>query len=244
MFSFDLQRFGGKGGYQSAPAVVQEMTPEQKQAIAYQTKYLGETSPVLSQLVQKGATALDAYSPPDFNKYYNQGMNTTLDASNMSKSLAQGLLPSAYQANMQQAVTDAVSPYQTQFNTLANKGVINSTLGGTWSSDMARAATAAANSAYNQNLASASGLVNQYGSTATAPLAYQSTFYNTASQPAKDYLTLGTATYQPTGQAAGQAYQWQQGLSAPAQNNYVQQPGFGSVLGTLGGAALGRMKPW
>lgn len=244
MFSFDLQRFGGKGGYQSSGPIIAELSPEQKQTIALQNKYLEQTSPVLSDLVNKGSQALNAYQAPDFNQYASQGMNITQDAINTNKDLSLGKLPSAYQANVQQAVTDAMAPYQNQFNAMANKGVINSSLGNSWSSDMARSATAAANSAINQNLSTASQLNAAYGQSATAPLNFQSALYNAQTQPAKDFLTLGTSTYQPTGSAANQAYQWQAALSAPAQNNYVQQPGFGSVLGTLGGAALGRMKPW
>lgn len=244
MFSFDLQRFGGKGGYQSAPAVVQEMTPEQKRTIQLQNQYLESTAPVLQSLVQKGNDALSGYQAPNFNQYAQQGMDITQNAIGMNRSLADGILPSAYKANVTQAVADAMQPYQQQFNTMANNGVINSSLGKSWAGEMSRGATAAANSAINQNLTSASQLNAAYGSSATAPLNFQSALYGAQTQPAKDFLTLGTQTYQPTGQAANQAYQWQAALSAPAQNNYVQQPGFGSVLGTLGGAALGRMKPW
>jgi hypothetical protein len=238
MFRFNLQRFGGKGGYQSAPAIITELSPEQKRTIALQNQYLEATAPVLSDLVNKGSTALNAYSAPDFSKYYQQGLDTTLDASNNARMLAQGRLPSAYQANVSQAVADAVSPYQQQFTRMGSSGTINSSLMRGLTTDMARGATAAANNAINQNLASASNLNQAYGQSATAPLGYQSTYYQTQTQPAKDFLTLGTSTYQPTGAAANQAYQWQAALSAPAQNNYIQQPGLGSVFGTvLGGLA-------
>lgn len=245
MFRFNLQRFGGgKGGYQSAPAVVQEMPAEMKRNVALQNQYLEATAPVLQNLVQKGSNALNAYQAPDFTQFYQPGLQTTLDASNQARMLAQGLLPSAYQANVNQAVMDATAPYRQQFSNMGQSGTINSSLLRGLTTDMSRGATAAANQAINQNLASASNLNQLYGQTATAPLAFQNTYYQTQTQPAKDWLNLGTATYQPTGQAAQQAYQWQANLSAPAQNNYVQQPGWGSVLGTLGGAALGRMKPW
>lgn len=230
---------GSKGGYQSSPAVVQEMPAEMKQNVALQNKYLEQISPVLSDLVNKGSTALNQYQAPDYSQYYQSGLNTTLDASNMAKSLAQGNLPSAYKANMDASIQEALSPYQQQFAGLAGRGVINSSLGKDWASSASKAAQTAANLAYNQNMSAASQLTNQYGQTATAPLAYQNTYYQTQTQPAKDFLQLGTATYQPVGQAANQAYQWQAAMSAPAQNNYVQQPGFGSVLGSIAGGLAG-----
>ena len=239
MFSFDLQRFGGKGGYQSSPAVVQEMTPDQKRTIQLQNQYLESTAPVLQSLVQKGNDALSGYQAPNFNQYAQQGMDITQNAMGMNRSLADGILPSAYKANVTQAVADAMQPFQQQFNQLGVNGTINSSLMRTLAGDMSRGATAAANSAINQSLASASQLTGAYGSSANAPLAYQTNLYNAQTQPAKDFLTLGTSTYQPTGQAAGQAYQWQTAMSAPAQNQYVQQPGFGGVLGSIAGGLAG-----
>ena len=238
MFSFDLQRFGGKGGYQSSGPIIAELSPEQKRTIELQNKYLESTGPVLSDLVSKGSSALQAYQAPNFNQYANQGMGITQEAVAGNRALAQGNLPSAYNAGMDAAISEALTPYQQQFSNLGSRGVINSSIGKQWATEASKAAQTAANLAYNQNLTTASQLNAAYGQSATAPLNYQQALYGAQTQPAKDFLTLGTQTYQPTGQAANQAYQWQAAMSAPAQNQYVQQPGFGSVFGSvLGGLA-------
>ena len=242
MFRMDLQRFGGGTSVVNTPAQVTPMTPEQTRAVQLQNQYIEKTGPVLADLVDRGSAALQAYQAPNFSQYYQQGMDTTQAAVNQAKQLAQGQLPLAYQANMNQAVSDAMSPYVAQFGDMANKGVINSSIGKAWNTDAARAANAAALSAYNQNLTSASNLNQVYGQTATAPLAYQNTYYQTATQPAKDFLSLGTATYQPTGQAASAAQQWQAQLSSPASSTVVQnQSPFSSILGSVAGAATGKL---
>lgn len=242
MFNFDLQRFGGGTSVVQAPAQVTPMSPEQQRAVQLQNQYIEKTGPVLANLVDRGSAALDAYQAPDFSKFYQYGLDVTQDASNQAKRLAQGYMPTAYKANMDAVISEALAPYQQQFNSLAGSGVINSTLGKNWAADMAKAGQTAANLAYNQNLTSASNLNQIYGQTATAPLGYQNTYYQTATQPAKDFLSLGTATYQPTGQAASAAQQWQAQLSSPASSTVVQnQSPFGSILGSVAGAATGKL---
>jgi hypothetical protein len=214
------------------------MSPEQQRAVQLQNQYIESTAPVLQDLVKQGGLALSRYQAPDFTQYGTQGMGITQDAMTGARQLAAGQLPTAFQANMNSAIQDALTPYQQQFGNLGSRGVINSTSGKSWATSMADAAQRAAQSSYLNNLTTAANLNQSYGQTATAPLSFQTALYGAQTQPAKDFLTLGTATYQPTGQAATAAQQWQANLSAPASSTVVQRPDpFASVLGSVAGAA-------
>ena len=232
MFNFDLQRFGGSSSSSTSTHVngATQLTEAGKETEGINRDYLKVLSPILQKLATTGGAQVGTAINPDYNSMYASGLKQVNNANSNIASLASGQLPSAYQANMKLAVQDALSPYGTSFNNMANNGIINSSVGKQWATDAATAGNNAAINAYNTNMNSALGLNQSAVSAAANPFNYAAGFQSAAGSNAKDLLSLATGSYSPVGSTFSDYLKAGTGQSSSSTS--TDNSGFGSILGT------------
>ena len=269
MFNFDIQRFSSKTVVNPVNGATQ-LTETGKEIEAINRDYLRVLSPILQNLANTGGAQVGTSTIPDYSSMYQVGLNQINTANNgvnnvigqtgslnnqysgTLNNLANGNLPSGYQANMNLAVQNALSPFSQTFNNMARSGVINSSIGNKWSTDASTAANNAAINAYNQNMTTASGLANTaYGSqlsglnnlaslygtqaaSAANPFNYAAGFQTAAGSNAKDLLALATGAYQPVGSTFSDYLKAGTGQQSKSTDN----SGIWGALGTGAGLAF------
>lgn len=237
MFNFDLQRFGSTTVSNSYPVNgATQLTETGKEIEEINRDYLRVLSPILQNLANTGGAQVGTSITPDYNSMYGSGLNQINQANSNISSLASGQLPSAYQANMKLAVQDALSPYGTSFNNMANNGIINSSVGKQWATDASTAGNNAAINAYNTNMHSALGLNQAAVSSAANPYNYAAGFQSAASSNAKDLLSLATGTYQPVGSTFSDYLK--AGTGQQSSSSTTDNSGIWGALGTGAGLAF------
>ena len=235
MFNLDLQRFGSTTVTNSTPVNgATQLTETGKEIEGINRDYLRVLSPVLQNLARTGGAQIGTFSTPDYNSMYSSGLNQVNQANNNIVSLASGNLPSQYQANMNLAVQNALSPFSQGFQSIAGRGVINSSVGNQWAKDASTAANNAAINAYNTNMQSALGLNQASVQAAANPYNYAAGFQSAANSQAKDLLSLATGSYTPVGNTFSDYLKAGTGQKSSSTDN----SGFGSMLGTGLGIAF------
>ena len=273
MFNFDIQRFGSTTVSNSYPVNgATQLTETGKEIEGINRDYLRVLSPILQNLAITGGAQVGQGGNVDYASMYGTGLNQINNSNaglngltsnyqslnnqygNTFNNLSNGILPTAYQANMSQAVSDAMKPYKSQFNSLAGKGVINSSLGSQWSTDASRAANDAANSAYTANMANASSIANSgynaqssglgnlanlyttQSAAAANPYNYAAGYQQAATSNAKDLLSLATGSYQPVGSTFSDYLK--AGTGQQSSSTSTDNSGIWGALGTGAGLAF------
>lgn len=129
---------GGHSKSSSSQEVKQrELSQEEKNLIAAQTRYMQSIQPAVDKLINKSNSSIDNVYQPDWNAAHNDMANTLNNASsqiqglnrytNQLDQISNGQLPQQYLQNMQTVYNNM---YKTSMgaglNDLASRGVINS----------------------------------------------------------------------------------------------------------------------
>lgn len=187
----------------------------------------------------------------DFNKLNNQAQRQiTQNQQNMAKlapsntaaanranaTLAQlqnGVLPSTYQTNMQNAIRSALqNTMGTQLNGLANRGVLNSSVTNTAMNDISKNAADTVAQQYQQNIQTVGGLANrQYSNTLEANNANANLYgnlINSATQP----ITTAAAAQEAAQQPALNLWNASLGLNGATNSALAAAAGKGTTTST------------
>lgn len=129
---------GGHSSSSSSQEVKQrELSQEEKNLIAAQTRYMQSIQPAVDKLINKSNSSIDDVYRPNWNQAHNDMANTLNNASsqiqglnkytNQLDQISNGQLPQQYLQNMQTVYNNM---YKTSMgaglNDLASRGVINS----------------------------------------------------------------------------------------------------------------------
>lgn len=129
---------GGHSSSSSSQEVKQrELSQEEKNLIAAQTRYMQSIQPAVDKLINKSNSSIDNVYQPNWNQAHNDMANTLNNASsqiqglnrytNQLDQISNGQLPQQYLQNMQTMYNNM---YKTSMgaglNDLASRGVINS----------------------------------------------------------------------------------------------------------------------
>lgn len=129
---------GGHSSSSSSQEVKQrELSQEEKNLIAAQTRYMQSIQPAVDKLINKSNSSIDDVYRPNWNQAHNEMSNTLNNASsqiqglnrytNQLDQISNGQLPQQYLQNMQTVYNNM---YKTSMgaglNDLASRGVINS----------------------------------------------------------------------------------------------------------------------
>ena len=129
---------GGHSKSSSSQEVKQrELSQEEKDLIAAQTRYMQSIQPAVDKLINRSNNSIGDVYRPDWNAAHNQMANALNNAgsqiqglnkyTNQLENISNGELPTQYLQNMQQVYNDM---YKTSMgaglNNLASRGVINS----------------------------------------------------------------------------------------------------------------------
>jgi hypothetical protein len=232
---------GGPSVVQTGPQVAPE-TPEQRELAQLNIQNIRELQPTLRTINALTQRSLSGQQiQPDFNSMYQPGLQRVGQSQNTIDALQRGELPSAFTQNQQSQVNQAMRPFYSGLNSLAQRGVLNSSLTKDLTREVADSVSNAQMNNYNQNLSTMSQLANQQQQSALAPANYGAAYQQAATYLPTTYTSLMSGNYAPQQTMYGQLLNQQTALSAPAQTSVTQSSSpFGSILGTGLGVWAGK----
>ena len=185
MFKFDLQLFkkGSQTTVQSYKPTEQEVRL-QKQAADY-SEAVAPNALKLNNLA--GDLLYGSYGTvqADYNQMNQNAQGQIAGAQNTVGNLANGVLPGAYQQNMQDAIAKTVeNTVGKQINSLGSRGVLNSSVTNQALNDASTAAAEATARNYTNNIGVLSGLAGQQAQLANQPLTTSAAAQEAAQSPA------------------------------------------------------------
>lgn len=185
MFKFDLQLFkkGSQTTVQSYKPTEQEIRL-QKQAADY-SEAVAPNALQLNNLA--GDLLYGSYGTvqADYNQMNQNAQGQIAGAQNTVGNLANGVLPGAYQQNMQDAIAKTVeNTVGKQINSLGSRGVLNSSVTNQALNDASTAAAEATAQNYLNNIGVLSGLAGQQAQLASQPLTTSAAAQEAAQSPA------------------------------------------------------------
>lgn len=181
-FKFDLQLFGGgggKGGGGSSSSSSYEPSEQEKQIMKYMAANATNAQDSITPLLNQFSEGVQS---DNFKNLLGQSSNLIQSGQSMYGDLAQGKLPTAYTENMTDAIKTGVNnTVGANINSLANRGVLNSSVTNKALNDVEGNVANAMAQSYNQNISQLGNLAGQQIQAATA--GYQP--YNTLAQLAQ-----------------------------------------------------------
>lgn len=190
---------GGHSSSTSSQEVKQrELSQEEKDLIAAQTRYMQSIQPAVDKLVQKSNNSIDNVYQPDWTQAHNemssalnnatnqiQGLNKYTDQLN---SISNGELPQSYLQNMQTVYNNMYkSSMGSGLNDLASRGVINSSALNNATNQIQKNLTNQMAQDYSNNLSQAANLTNN-------ALSQNLNLINSQVQNANDKYNLNSST--------------------------------------------------
>lgn len=170
-FKFDLQLFGGGGGGKgggggSSTSSSYQMGPEEQQIVKFMltnaTNAQNGITPMLNQFNE-------GVQSENFKNLLGQSSNMIQSGQGLYSDLAQGKLPTAYTENMTDAIKSGVnSTVGSNITSLANRGVLNSSVTNKALNDVEGNVANAMAQSYNQNVGQLGSLAGQQIQAATA----------------------------------------------------------------------------
>lgn len=190
---------GGHSSSTSSQEVKQrELSQEEKDLIAAQTRYMQSIQPAVDKLVQKSNSSIDNVYQPNWTQAHNemssalnnatnqiQGLNKYTDQLN---SISNGELPQSYLQNMQTVYNNMYkSSMGSGLNDLASRGVINSSALNNATNQIQKNLTNQMAQDYSNNLSQAANLTNN-------ALSQNLNLINSQVQNANDKYNLNSST--------------------------------------------------
>lgn len=222
MFKFDLQLFGGggKGDSQSSSSSYQ-MSDQEKQLANYAVNNAGTAQGGISTLLNQFNSGVNSQG---FQNLLGNANNMIASGQNTYASLLNGQLPAEYLQNMTDAVKSGVnSTVGSAVNSLANRGIINSSVSNKALNDIESNVANTMAQQYGNNIGTLAGLAGNQIASATAGYSPYITLANLAGQTQNNFITS------PLGSLHN-------GTTTQSQST---NQGWGSALGTA--AAIGSM---
>ena len=264
-FIFDLQLFGGgKGGGSSSTTVTNRQPTAAENALTEQAlAYSQAVSPNALTLNDKAAGLLFnsiGDTQQNFNKLNQnaqnqiagatQGLSSLVNSNNKAtstangqlSSLAHGLLPSAYQKNMENSIRTALNNTMgNTINQLGQRGVINSSVTNKALDDISKNAADTVAQQYQNNINQSSGLTqqqlqNSLGANSANGAVYQNLIGN-ATAP----ITTAAAAQEAAQQPALNLWNASLGLNGATTGALAASAGQGTTTSTTtnsGGGGL------
>mgnify|MGYP006956372565 FL=1 len=190
---------GGHSSSTSSQEVKQrELSQEEKDLIAAQTRYMQSIQPAVDKLVQKSNSSIDNVYQPDWTQAHNEMSSALNNATNqiqgLSKytdqlnSISNGELPQSYLQNMQTVYNNMYkSSMGSGLNDLASRGVINSSALNNATNQIQKNLTNQMAQDYSNNLSQAANLTNN-------ALSQNLNLINSQVQNANDKYNLNSST--------------------------------------------------
>lgn len=169
MFKFDLQLFGGggggKGGETSSSSSYQPSAQEQ-QIMQYMADNAANAQTGITSLINQFNTGVQSDS---FKNLLSNSSNLISSGQNMYSSLMNGQLPTAYTENMTDAIKTGVNNTVGSYtNSLANRGVLNSSVTNKALNDVESNVANTMAQQYSNNISTLGNLAGQQIQSATA----------------------------------------------------------------------------
>lgn len=168
-FKFDLQLFGGgggKGGDSQSTSSSYTPSAEEQQLLTYIKQNADSAEPGITSLINQFNTGVQSDS---FKNLLSNSSNLISSGQNMYSSLMNGQLPSAYTENMTDAIKSGVnSTVGSYTNSLANRGVINSSVTNKALNDVQSNVANTMAQQYANNISTLGNLAGQQIQSATA----------------------------------------------------------------------------
>lgn len=190
---------GGHSSSTSSQEVKQrELSQEEKDLIAAQTRYMQSIQPAVDKLVQKSNNSIDNVYQPNWTQAHNEMSSALNNATNqiqgLSKytdqlnSISNGELPQSYLQNMQTVYNNMYkSSMGSGLNDLASRGVINSSALNNATNQIQKNLTNQMAQDYSNNLSQAANLTNN-------ALSQNLNLINSQVQNANDKYNLNSST--------------------------------------------------
>lgn len=200
-FKFDLQLFGGGGGKGggggSSSSSSYEPSEQEKQIMKYMaanaTNAQGSITPLLNQFSE-------GVQNDNFKNLLGQSSNLIQSGQSMYGDLAQGKLPTAYTENMTDAIKTGVNnTVGANINSLANRGVLNSSVTNKALNDVEGNVANAMAQSYNQNVSQLGNLAGQQIQAATAGYQPYSTLAQLAQGQANTFINSPVSALRGSG---------------------------------------------
>lgn len=169
MFKFNLQLFGGgggKGGGGGSSSSSYVPSAQELQIINYMAKNAEQAQTGMDSLLGQFNTGVQSDT---FKNLLSNSLNQIQSGQNLTSQLAQGQLPTAYTDNMTNAIKTGVNKtVGSAINSLANRGVLNSSVTNKAMNDIEKNVSDTMAQQYNSNISQLAGLANQQIGAATA----------------------------------------------------------------------------
>lgn len=190
---------GGHSSSSTTQEVKQrELSQEEKELIAAQTRYMNSIQPAVDKLINRSNSSIDNVYSPDWNKAHNEMSSALNNATsqiqglnkytNQLDSISNGELPQSYLQNMQTVYNNM---YKTSMgaglNDLASRGVINSSALNNATNQIQKNLTNQMAQDYSNNLNQAANLTNN-------ALSQNLNLINSQVQNANDKYNLNSST--------------------------------------------------
>lgn len=244
-FIFNLQLFGG--GSSTTVQNTSTYTPSayELQLQKAQADYSNAIAPNALWLNDEARKMLQdslGTVQVDFDELNNTAQGTLTKANQGYKDLASGILPQAYLDNMGNAIQSSVeNTVGNTVNSLANRGIVNSSVATTAMNDISKNASDTMAKAYLDNINTVANLYGNQINAATTPITTAAAAQEAAQAPAQSLwnmsLGLNGSTNSALSAAAGK------GTTTSTQTT-TQSGGAGFLGGLLGGVASGLASGW
>ncbi len=205
-----------------------QLTPEERQLIAMQGRYLNSIQPSIDALVNYGTNNISNIVTPDWQKLYNDQTAEMQQIKSEFTPLSQGILPDVF-ANAKQNYFNRMYENTMGKNlaSLAQRGVVDSSRFNTTTNDMQKNFASQMSQDYDNNLKTAAGLLDQRMKYASTPIDYAQKAHQASFAPVQNSLALAQGQNQATNQALQTQGQLNNGRTFATQS---------SSGGFLGGA--------
>ncbi len=171
----------------------------------------------------------------DYNQLLNNANQQTAAAQQGIANLTQGILPSAYQQNMENAIRSGVNNTMgSTLNSLGSRGILNSSVTNTAMNDISKNAADTMAQQYQSNIGTLNGLYGQQATLAGQGITNSAAAQEAAQQPA---LNLWNASLGLNSGGTLGALNAMKGTGTTTST--TSQSGGGGVLGSLFNAGLG-----
>lgn len=205
-----------------------QLTPEERQLIALQGRYIDSIQQSIDALVKYGTDNIGNIVTPDWQKLYNDQTAEMQQIKNEFIPLSQGILPDVF-ANAKQNYFNRMYENTMGKNlaNLAQRGVVDSSRFNTTTNDVQKNFAAQMSQDYDKNLQTAAGLMDQRMKYAATPIEYAQRAHQASFTPVQNSLSLAQGQSQATNQALATQGQLNNGRTFATQS---------SSGGFLGGA--------
>lgn len=235
---FNFQLF--KKGSSTTNTTTYQMSPEERELVGQQLKYQQAFYPNVIRLNEDAGNLLwDSYGDvqADFNQANANAQQQIANGQNIIGGLANGQLPQAFTQNMTDAVQSGVqNTMGNALNSLANRGVLNSSVTNTAMNDISKNVSDTMAQNYGNNVQLLSGLGQQQIANAAVPITTMAGAQEAAQQPALNLWNASLGLQQSgnsvLGNIAGK-------YGTSTKTSKQSGGGWGSALTGLGSAFLG-----